>query len=102
MVDTEKLKFYDRSKKGEQVTMEINVDFIDIIAMMICNQPLYKLINYTPELKTLADLKKYLKLEDFAHHPDKLTKSDLEKQVELTFNHNIMGAGDITSYIKRG
>jgi hypothetical protein len=37
MVDTEKLKFYDRSKKGEQVTMEINVDFIDIIAMMICN-----------------------------------------------------------------
>ena len=37
MEDDKKLKYYDKSKEGEQTTMEINVDFKDIIALRICN-----------------------------------------------------------------
>ena len=37
MEDDKKLKVYDKSKEGEQTTMEINVDFKDIIALRICN-----------------------------------------------------------------
>jgi len=37
MDDKKKLKYYDDSKEGEEKTMEINVDFKDVIALRICN-----------------------------------------------------------------
>ena len=37
MDDNKKLGFYDKSKEGEQTTMEVNVDFKDMIALRICN-----------------------------------------------------------------
>ena len=37
MEDEKLMKYYDNSTPGEEVTMEINVDFKDVLALRICN-----------------------------------------------------------------
>ena len=69
---------YDDSKPGEEKTMEINVDFKDIIALRICNQPYYKLITYTKNISELKHLKEHLKFSEFKHHSEKLTVKEFD------------------------
>lgn len=57
MLDKKKLSFYDDSEPGSDVTLEIHVNFRDVIALRICNQPFYKLITYTDKVSTLEHLK---------------------------------------------
>ena len=102
MKNDKKISFYDRSKKGEKVTFEIHVNFIDVIALRICNQPYYKLITYNKNVSTLEHLKETLTLKDFEHHPDNLTADKLKDELEFTYEHQIMPKGNFESYIKRG
>ena len=37
MEDEKLMKYYDNSSPGEEVTMEINVNFKDVLALRICN-----------------------------------------------------------------
>jgi len=57
MLDNKKVSYYDDSKKGEKVSFEMHVNFKDVIALRICNQPFYKLITYTEQISTLKHLK---------------------------------------------
>jgi len=101
MLDSKRVSYYDDSKKNELVILEIHVSFKDVIALRICNQPFYKLITYTDQISTLEHLKAKLSLEDFTHHPDKLTAESLSHDLEFMYNHNILPKGNFTKIIKR-
>ena len=57
MLDNKKVKYYDESKPGEQGILEMHVNFKDVIALRICNQPFYKFITYTDQISKLEHLK---------------------------------------------
>ena len=83
------------------MTLEIHVNFKDVIALRICNQPFYKMITYTEQVSTLEHLKAQLSLEDFAHHPEKLTEKNIKDETVFTYNHEVMQIGDFTKIVRR-
>ena len=70
--------FEDMNTEEDQYSFEINLNFIDVIALKICSEPKYKLVTYTDKIRTLEDLKDSFKLEDFQSRPENLTEKKFQ------------------------